>query len=508
MGMISLIIGFAPAIGPSLSGVLVDAFGWRALFTLSATLSVVVIILAAISLKDYGNFKKTAFDPMSAILSTVGLVCLLYGLSTFASSSNLVITFAMILIGVALVAAYVVRQTKLEEPMLNVKILKTRNYACAVCVMILVQAAMMGTEVITPIYIQSVRGLSATMSGLAMMPGAIIGAFVGMIAGRLFDRFGVRKVALPGACVALLGGVALSLLGMDTQFMVIALSYTVLSVGLQFTMTPINTWGVNSLDNSVIQHAQGLSNTMNQIAGSLGTAILVSISALSTTVAPNASELEQLYLGEHMAFSATAIMICVAVLVIAILVKNKKPANSATSVASQNVEGVTSDTFANTGHNKLKEIYYVADIMKKNPAYVLDTMSMDDVIRLMASNDTSGLPVCDEAGMLRGFISDADVARYIGTNEISIFDRNFSTYKLVDDETLASKLEGLFALNVMHIATKHVISLEDTETMDTACKKLAEGHIKKMPVVSDGKLVGTLSRRDVVNSLALMLQEG
>jgi CBS domain-containing protein len=146
--------------------------------------------------------------------------------------------------------------------------------------------------------------------------------------------------------------------------------------------------------------------------------------------------------------------------------------------------------------------------MKKNPAYVLDTMSMDDVIRLMASNDTSGLPVCDEAGMLRGFISDADVARYIGTNEISIFDRNFSTYKLVDDETLASKLEGLFALNVMHIATKHVISLEDTETMDTACKKLAEGHIKKMPVVSDGKLVGTLSRRDVVNSLALMLQEG
>lgn len=136
----------------------------------------------------------------------------------------------------------------------------------------------MSTGVITPLYIQGVCGYSATMSGVAMLPGAVIGAFMGLVSGRLFDRFGVRKVVVPGSLVALFGAFCLTLLGMDTDFVFIMLAYTILTIGLQFTMTPLNTWGVNALSNDVIQHAQGLSNTLNQVAASLGTAMLVSIS--------------------------------------------------------------------------------------------------------------------------------------------------------------------------------------------------------------------------------------
>ncbi|MFR5092174.1 MAG: hypothetical protein ACLTDR_09465 [Adlercreutzia equolifaciens] len=96
-----------------------------------------------------------------------------------------------------------------------------------------------------------------------------------------------------------------------------------LVVGLQFTMTPLNTWGVNSLDNSVIQHAQGVSNTLNQVAASLGTAVLVSISALAPSVAPDAAPLEQAYLGDHMAFMTTFILMGVAALVILFFVRDK-----------------------------------------------------------------------------------------------------------------------------------------------------------------------------------------
>ena len=289
MGVIGLIIGFAPAVGPSLAGLLVDSVGWRWLFGIVTILSIVVIILSVALLRNYGDFKRTTFDKLSVLLSSTGLVCLLYGLSTFTSSEDLLITCALIVVGLVLVGLFVRRQLKLPEPMLKVSILSTRKYATAVIVIVIVQAALMGTGVITPLYIQGVRGYSATMSGVAMLPGALIGAFMGLLSGRLFDRFGVRKVVVPGCFVALAGGICLASLGIDTDFIFIMLAYTVLMVGLQFTMTPLNTWGVNSLSNDVIQHAQSLSNTLNQVAASMGTAMLVSISALAPAFAPNAS---------------------------------------------------------------------------------------------------------------------------------------------------------------------------------------------------------------------------
>ena len=142
-------------------------------------------------------------------------------------------------------------------------LLGTRKYATSVIIIVIVQAALMGTGVITPLYIQGVLGFSATMSGVAMLPGALIGAFMGLVSGRMFDRFGVRRVVIPGVIVAVLGASGLVRLGIDSGFITLTLTYTVLVVGLQFTMTPLNTWGVNSLPNSVIQHAQGVSNTLN-----------------------------------------------------------------------------------------------------------------------------------------------------------------------------------------------------------------------------------------------------
>lgn len=188
MGVIGLIIGFAPAVGPSVAGLLVDSVGWRALFAIVTVLSVVVIVLAVVVLRNYGNFARAPFDKLSVVLSTVGLVCVLYGLSTFASSDNMAVTAGLIAAGLVLCALYVRRQLTLPEPMLQVGILRTRKYATAVVIIVIVQAALMGTGVITPLYIQGVLGFSATMSGVAMLPGALIGAFMGLVSGRLFDR--------------------------------------------------------------------------------------------------------------------------------------------------------------------------------------------------------------------------------------------------------------------------------------------------------------------------------
>ncbi len=512
MGVIGLIIGFAPAVGPSLSGLLVDSVGWRALFAIVTVLGVVVVGLSARLLRNYGDFARTTFDKLSVALSTVGLVCLLYGLSTFASTDNMALTLGLIALGMVLVALYVRRQLKLPEPMLNVRILKTRPYATAACVIIIVQAALLGCEVITPLYMQGTLGFSATMSGVAMLPGAVIGAFTGLVSGRLFDRFGVRKVAVPGVLVAVLGASGLARLGMDAGFIAVVLTYTTLIVGLQFTMTPLNTWGVNSLDNRVIQHAQGLSNTMNQVAGSFGTAVLVSVSALAPWVAPEASALEQAYIGEHMAYTTTFALMVVAALVIICFVRNRrndKAAAAATAVErgeeltdyAAGISGVAVDAARDEAIDE-NRIYVASDVMNREPVCVGDGATMEEVIRLMDANQTSGLPVVNDAGDLVGFVSDGDVASYLGKTEIALVDSTLRNgYRYIDDEAALTRLKELMALNVMAVATHRVVSVEASTPIDEVCTLFATKRIKKVPVVEGGKLVGALSRRNIMRSL-------
>ena len=512
MGVIGLIIGFAPAVGPSVAGLLVDSVGWRALFGVVTALSVVVIVLAVAVLKNYGDFARAPFDKLSVVLCTVGLVCLLYGLSTFASTDNMIVTVALMVAGLALCLLYVRRQLKLPEPMLQVGILGTRKYATSVIIIVIVQAALMGTGVITPLYIQGVLGFSATMSGVAMLPGALIGAFMGLVSGRLFDRFGVRRVVIPGVIVAVLGASGLVRLGIDSGFITLTLTYTVLVVGLQFTMTPLNTWGVNSLPNSVIQHAQGVSNTLNQVAASMGTAVLVSISALAPAVAPDAPALEQSYLGDHMAFITTFTLMCVAALIILFFVRDKARAAGAVAATAAErgqepvdyaagFDGVTVDAIEGDALDP-DHTYTAAEVMNREPVCARDTAAMAEVIRLMDANQTSGLPVVNAAGDLVGFVSDGDVASYLGKTEIALLDSTLlNGYRYIDDETEASRLRDLLALNVMAVATKRVISVDAATPIDEVCSLFAAKRIKKVPVVQDGKLVGTLSRRNIMRSL-------
>ena len=519
MGAIGLIIGFAPAVGPSVAGLLVDSVGWRWLFGIVTILTVVVLVLSLVLLRNYGDFKRTSFDKLSVLLSSAGLVCLLYGLSTFSSNDNLFVTGVLIVIGLVLVGLFVRRQLKLPVPMLKVDILKTRKYATTVVIIVIVQAALMGTGVITPLYIQGVCGYSATMSGVAMLPGAVIGAFMGLVSGRLFDRFGVRKVVVPGSLVALFGAFCLTLLGMDTDFVFIMLAYTILTIGLQFTMTPLNTWGVNALSNDVIQHAQGLSNTLNQVAASLGTAMLVSISALAPVFAPESAGIEQMFIGDHMAFCTTAAIMVIAVLIILFFVRDKARERGAAKVEMQaagdgtvdyvaGFDGVTVD--ATTSENIAAEAgasgemqYHVSDAMNRNPLAVLAGTPMDEVIELMAANDTSGVPVVNEDDKLVGFISDGDVASYLGSNNISLLDSTLNIYRFEDDSALTSRLVDLLNLDVMDIATKRVISVREDTPLDKAVHTLSEKRIKKMPVIDgEGRLVGALSRRNVMHAIA------
>ncbi len=491
MGIVSLVIGFAPAVGPSVSGLLVDSVGWRALFVVVFALSLIIIVLAVWRLESYGEFEATSFDKPSVALCSLGLLSLLYGLSSITSTSTAAVSIALIVVGLLLLAFFVRRQLKLEVPLLKVNTLKTRNYRITVIVVACLQAALVGTGVLLPIYLQNLLGISALETGFIMLPGAIIGALVGYFSGRWFDKFGVRKVLIPSAFVFLLGGIGLVAFDLDTSIIFIIAIYTALSVGMMGTITPINTWGINSLDNKVIQHANALSNTLNQVGASLGTAILVSLSATSTFLFPNMPALQQTMMGDRIAFCFTATLMIIIFLVIVIAVRDKKKSSFSIANAAEAVRMPT----------KADDHIAVDLAMNTEPYFVRDTDSIREVAQILAANKTSGVPVVDEDKKVVGFISDGDIMKYIGTNDGSVLDATRMLYRIPDTENFMQRVTDLIDLNVMRIATKGAISVPSGSSLDDACRLLAEKRIKKVPVTdTEGVLVGSLSRSDIIRS--------
>lgn len=227
MGLVGLIIGFAPAIGPSLSGVLVDSVGWRFLFIIVTILGALIVLTATAKLKNYGNFEATSFDKISVVLCSLGLLAILYGLSSITSTDQVLLCALLILAGIVLMFFFVRRQLKLKVPLLRVEVLRTRDFAVNATLVACFQAALVGTGVLLPIYVQNILGYSALQTGLVMLPGAVLGAIIGFIAGRLFDRYGARKIIVPGSFLAFLGGAGLLLFDLTSGLLIITLVYTI-----------------------------------------------------------------------------------------------------------------------------------------------------------------------------------------------------------------------------------------------------------------------------------------
>ncbi|MGN0038225.1 MAG: MDR family MFS transporter [Coriobacteriales bacterium] len=527
MGIITLVIGFAPAVGPSVSGLLVDSVGWRALFVIVTALSAIALIAAAVTLRNYGEFERTKLDLPSALFSAAGLVCLLYGLSSLTSTANVLVNIALIVAGIAIIALYARRQLKLPQPMLNVSILKTRKYATAVSSIIFVQAVLIGSGVVVPLYVQGILGYSASVTGFLMLPGAVLGAGLGFAAGKLFDRFGARKTLLPGAALLLLAAVGLCLLGAQSSLVMVCVVYSILSASLQFVTTPLNTWGVNSLANENIQHAQGVTNTLNQVAGSFGTAVFTLISAVGYLAVPGGSGAEQAAAGMHLSFIAVAVFLAIPALIIVFFVRDGKKEREQAALAEDAAGVFALDPQLGFGQEVLVHVgsttgmytpavheatdlvsqWKVADVMNRDPHYISCKATMREAISLMARTDASGIPVVDDELSVVGFISDGDIAKYVGRNDITLFGGNSGVYRMLDDSRALERLVDLFGLSVMDIATKNVICTKAGMPLDEATHLLAQRRIKKTPVTRNGKLVGTLSRRNIVHGLACAIDE-
>ncbi|NJH85266.1 DHA2 family efflux MFS transporter permease subunit [Staphylococcus agnetis] len=283
MGILGVAMILAPAIGPTLSGYIVENFDWHVMFYGMFAVGFVSFMLSYIWFGIYQKTTQPKADIPGIIFSTLGFGAILYGFSEAGNkgwgSPEII---AMFLIGSTFTITFVIREMTMKAPMLDFGVLKYSGYTLTALINMIVTMSLFGGMILLPLYLQSLRGFSALDSGLLLLPGAIIMGFMGPIAGKLLDTIGIKPLAIIGLAITTYGTWELTQLTMKTPYSSILMIYMIRSFGMSFVMMPIMTAGMNALPARLISHGNALINTMRQLAGSIGTAILVTVMTQQT----------------------------------------------------------------------------------------------------------------------------------------------------------------------------------------------------------------------------------
>lgn len=388
-GLFGIVIAFAPAFGPSAAGFIIDVYNWHVLFWIIVALSLAVTAASLFALERTSmESRSVTLDKISLAQSTIGFGSLLYGLSSIGSFGINPLDISITLIGIVVLVFFFRRQLHMDSPMLQVRVLENRKFLVGTVIGMLVQGSLLAAGILMPIYLQTYLGYSATVSGLLLMPGAILMGIMGPIAGRLFDTHGPRVLSLIGMTLLTVTTFMFAFLGDSTGLVFLAVVYTLRMFSMSLVNMPITTWAMNALRNDVINHGTSVNNTLRQVAGSLGTAILVSISTATTTVASsNVDSLHAGILGVNAAFFVSGILCLVGLLMTIAWVKDKP-----------------GDIAAVDPLNERRTL--LESLMKRDVFTLPETATVFDAVQLLVEKHISAAPIVNKKGEAIGFVSD------------------------------------------------------------------------------------------------------
>ncbi|HEH2304694.1 TPA: DHA2 family efflux MFS transporter permease subunit [Staphylococcus aureus] len=284
MGTMGIAMILAPAIGPTLSGYIVQNYHWNVMFYGMFIIGIIAILVGFVWFKLYQYTTNPKADIPGIIFSTIGFGALLYGFSEAGNKGwGSVEIETMFAIGIIFIILFVIRELRMKSPMLNLEVLKFPTFTLTTIINMVVMLSLYGGMILLPIYLQNLRGFSALDSGLLLLPGSLIMGLLGPFAGKLLDTIGLKPLAIFGIAVMTYATWELTKLNMDTPYMTITGIYVLRSFGMAFIMMPMVTAAINALPGRLASHGNAFLNTMRQLAGSIGTAILVTVMTTQTT---------------------------------------------------------------------------------------------------------------------------------------------------------------------------------------------------------------------------------
>ena len=318
MGNVSIAISVAPAMGPTVSGLILEHFSWRFLFVFVLPIALAAFAIGARYLTNIGEKEKTRLDALSVLLTVPAFGGLVYGLSQIGGGQGGTgsAAVAALTIGAVAMLAFVLRQLRLQKsdaPLLDLRAFSFRMFTVSVLLLVVAMIALFGAVILLPLYLQEIRGLTSLETGLTLLPGGLAMGLLGPFIGRLFDKAGPLPLTVTGSTLLVLALFQFSLLDAATPVGWIIALHVGFSLGLALIFTPAFTTGLNPLPPHLYSHGSAILSTLQQVAGAAGTALLVSIYAV-------VSATSGIVAGMHTAF-LTASAIALAAVVLATLMR-------------------------------------------------------------------------------------------------------------------------------------------------------------------------------------------
>jgi len=321
MGNVSIAISVAPAMGPTVSGLILEHFSWRFLFVFVLPIALAAFAIGARFLTNIGEKEKTRLDVLSVLLTVPAFGGIVYGLSQIGGEGGSP-AIAALAVGVLAMVAFVLRQLRLQKsaaPLLDLRAFTFRMFTVSVLLLVVAMIALFGSVILLPLYLQEVRGLTSLETGLTLLPGGLAMGLLGPFIGRLFDKIGPLPLTVTGSSLLVVALFQFSLLDAGTPVGWIVALHVGLSLGLALIFTPAFTTGLNPLPPHLYSHGSAIMSTLQQVAGAAGTALLVSIYAVVSASAGMVA-------GMHAAF-LTASVIAVAAVVLSAMMRKTAAAD-------------------------------------------------------------------------------------------------------------------------------------------------------------------------------------
>ncbi|QKS72714.1 DHA2 family efflux MFS transporter permease subunit [Paenalkalicoccus suaedae] len=335
MGLLGIVIAFGPAIGPTLSGVLLEFFSWRSLFIAVLPLVALAMTIAFIFMKNVTELSNPKFDFLSIVLSSTGFGAFLYGFGVASKegfTSPLVI--GLVVVGAVIITLFVRRQFKLPRPILEFRIFRYPIFTLSIGITLVSMVSLIGAETMLPLFVQNVLGYTPLQSGLMLMPGAIVIGIMSPIAGSLFDKYGAKRLAIPGFMIVVATTYFFTQLSMDMSFTFLTTIYAIRMFGLSLTLMPVMTAALNQIPSYWYAHGSAMANTLQQISASIGTALLITFVGIGTQLysSNNAGSADVAQMAEltgfQWGFTGSLIMAAAALVLSFFLKPGKQAANT------------------------------------------------------------------------------------------------------------------------------------------------------------------------------------
>lgn len=278
MGMFGLVVGFAPAIGPTLSDWVVSQYSWKVIFYILLVVTIIDLLFALKYVKNVTDVTKPKLNIMSVILSSLGFAALLFD---FSEAGNLgwsnPLVYSMIIVGAVILTFFILKQLRMKEPFLNVRVFSYKSFTMNMILVCIVFISFIGSQTVLSFYMQDLHHFSPLKSGLALMPGRIITGILSPITGRIFDKYGGKFLSIAGLAIVVMTTFAFTQINAHTSFAYITIFFAISLAANAMVFNTLTTAALNNLPRKLVPHGTSMNNTMRQVGAAMGSAMLVTV---------------------------------------------------------------------------------------------------------------------------------------------------------------------------------------------------------------------------------------